>query len=93
MSLSTCCPVTFFLPLWWNSCDTDSDEGMNMIDSDQHESSRKDHPGVEILCQVVRRSSAMHMYTVVPGVSLIPTPFVLVGGPVDNINDSTDREL
>lgn len=62
MSLSTCCPVMSFLPLCWNSCDTDSDEGMNMIDSDQHESSRKDHPGVEILCQVVRRSSAMHVY-------------------------------
>ena len=25
--------------------------------------------------------------------SLIPTPFVLVGRPVDDINDSTDREL
>ena len=53
MMLSTCCPVMSFLTLCCNSCDTDSDEGMNMIGSDQHESLRKDRRGVEILCQVV----------------------------------------
>ena len=58
-----------FLPLCWNySCDTDSDEGMNMIGSDQHESLRKDRRSVEILCQVVeaRLCICIQQYRVCP---------------------------
>lgn len=52
-SSSTCWPVMSFLPLCWDFCDTDNDEGMSMIGSDQRETLHKDPRGVEILYQVV----------------------------------------
>ena len=51
MSSSTCWPVMSFLPLCWDSCDTDNYEGVSMIGSDQHKDLRKDRRGVEIIYQ------------------------------------------